>query len=112
MQFRMGQRLKELRNMYGFTQQQVANYLKIDQSNYSKIERGERRITKLSQLIKLADLYDCTQEYLMMTSDEYTPMNIKGYDSKMDISVIAIVNSTMNYLKMLRKIQKNMEALD
>ena len=102
----MGQRLRELRLHYGFTQQQVADYLEIDQSNYSKIEKGKRTIRTLHQLESLSELYDCTQDYLMLRNDEYTPQKWKGIDKKMDIEVIAQMNLTMRYLKMLRDVER------
>ena len=103
----MGKRLKELRNHYGFTQKQVAEYLGIDQSHYSKIELGKRRIRTLGRLKMLCDLYDCSQEYLLMRSDDYVPQEWEGITTDMDIDVIAQANQTMGYLKILRSIEKN-----
>lgn len=102
----MGQRLRELRLHYGFTQQQVADYLELDQSNYSKIEKGKRTIRTVHQLESLSELYDCTQDYLMLRNDEYTPQKWNGIDKKMDIRVIAQMNLTMRYLRTLRKIEE------
>jgi transcriptional regulator with XRE-family HTH domain len=101
----MGQRLRELRNNYGFTQRQVADYLGIDQSNYSKIELGKRRIRTLHQLRMLCDLYDCSQEYLLMKSDVYVPRKWEGITTDMNLNVIAQANQTMGYLRTLRSIQ-------
>ena len=103
---KMGERLRELRLIYGFTQQQVADYLEIDQSHYSKIEHGKRYIRTLHQLEDLCDLYDCTQDYLMLRNDDYTPQEWIGICKDLDISVIAQMNTTMRYLKMLRKVEE------
>lgn len=103
---RMGERLRELRLTYGFTQQQVADYLGIDQSHYSKIEHGKRYIRTLHQLEDLCDLYDCTQDYLLLRNDDYTPQEWVGVDNGLDIGVIAQMNTTMRYLKMLRKVEE------
>ncbi len=46
------------------TQQQIANILLCDQSLYSKYERGEREIS-LHLLIKLADYYNTSLDYLV-----------------------------------------------
>ena len=102
----MGQRLRELRLHYGFTQQQVADYLEIDQSNYSKIENGKRTIRTVHQLEALSELYDCTHDYLMLMNDDYTPQEWVGVGNGLDIGVIAQVNQTMRYLKMLRKVEE------
>lgn len=102
----VGQRLKQLREEHSYSQTQVAEYLGIDQSNLSKIERGERNF-KLSSLIKLCSLYNCSQEYILCRSDEYDKSDIAfRADGKVDLNVIAIANETMNDLKMLRKIKK------
>ena len=47
---KIGERLKKLRQINGYTQKQVGDYLKIDQSNLSKIENGQRTIS-----VSLAD---------------------------------------------------------
>lgn len=102
----VGQRLKQLREEHSYSQTQVAEYLGIDQSNLSKIERGERNF-KLSSLIKLCSLYNCSQDYILCRSDEYDKSNIAfRTDGKVDLKVIAKANETMNYLKLLRKIEK------
>ena len=102
----IGERLKELRLEQGYTQQQVADYLEIDQSNYSKIEKGKRKLNKLSQVIKLCELYDCTQNYLLLKDNEHSPQKWRGIGSEVDLNIIAQANMTMRYLKMLRDIQK------
>ena len=102
----IGERLKNLREEHHYSQTQVAEYLGIDQSNLSKIERGERNF-KLSSLIKLCSLYNCSQDYILCRSDEYDKSNISfRTNGKVDLNVIAKANETMNYLKLLRKIEK------
>jgi transcriptional regulator with XRE-family HTH domain len=102
----VAENLKKLRRENGYTQEQVSNYLGITQSNLSKIERGERNF-KLSSLIKLCSLYNCSQDYILCRSDEYDKSDIAfRADGKVDLNVIAIANETMNDLKMLRKIKK------
>ena len=51
------------------TQQQIADYLHCDQSQYSKYERGERQIP-LDYMIKLAQLYHTSIDYLVGLKDE------------------------------------------
>ena len=107
----IGTRLKTLRHSNGYTQQQVADYLKIDQSNYSKMERGVRRIRYLSQVHKLCDLYGCTEEFLLYGKEEYEPFEVNGMMKGMDLNIIVQMNITMKYLKMLRQIQKRNETI-
>ncbi len=54
------------------TQQQVAEYLMCDQSLYSKYERGERDIP-LSIMMKLAQLYSTSIDYLVGLTDNNKP---------------------------------------
>ena len=56
--------LVELRKEKGLTQQQVANYLKIDRSNYSKYERGKLEVS-IYMLRDLAKLYGTPTDYLL-----------------------------------------------
>jgi transcriptional regulator with XRE-family HTH domain len=52
----IGNRLKSLRESSGFTQGNIAKYLKVDQSLISKFETGERALTA-DMLEKLAVLF-------------------------------------------------------
>ena len=49
---------------FRFEERQVAAYLEIDTALISKIERGERRLTR-EQVIKLANYYNVTDEELL-----------------------------------------------
>ena len=51
------------------TQKQIAEYLMCDQSLYSKYERGEREIP-LNLIIKLADYYNVSLDYIVGRSAE------------------------------------------
>ena len=53
------------------TQQKIADVLLCDQSLYSKYERGEREIP-LALLIKLADYYNTSLDYLVGRTDNPT----------------------------------------
>ena len=53
-------RLRDLREDADMTQAQVAKYLQMSQTGYSKYETGENDIPTQT-LIKLAALYKCTQ---------------------------------------------------
>ena len=55
------------------TQKQIAEYLMCDQSLYSKYERGEREIP-LNLIIKLADYYNVSLDYLVGRSAKQEKM--------------------------------------
>lgn len=57
-------RIRDLREDKDLTQKQISEYLMCDQSLYSKYERGEREIP-LGLIIKLADYYDVSIDYLV-----------------------------------------------
>lgn len=61
-------RIRDMREDLDMTQQQVADYLRCDQSLYSKYERGERPVP-LEIVIKLAKLYKTSVDYLVGLTD-------------------------------------------
>lgn len=65
-------RLRDLREDHDFTQAYVAFYLKIQQNTYSQYETGKRQIP-LELLVKLADLYKTSVDYIIGRTDIYTP---------------------------------------
>ena len=61
-------RLYDLRNDNDLTQQQVADYLMCNRQVYARYERGVREIP-VSMLIKLADLYKTSVDYILGRTD-------------------------------------------
>ena len=72
----MKTRIKDLREDNDLTQQDIANFLNITQAAYSYYEKNKRNIP-LELLIKLADYYDTSIDYLLYRTD-----NIKAYKKK------------------------------
>ena len=60
----MYQRIRDLREDSDMNQTQVAKYLEMSQTGYSKYETGENDIPT-QVLIKLARLYDSSIDYLL-----------------------------------------------
>ncbi len=65
-------RIRELRKEKGMTQLQVQMKIGIDQSDYSKIERGLRYPT-VDQLISFAKFFDTSIDYIVELTDEKKP---------------------------------------
>lgn len=65
-------RLKELRKEKGFSQIKMQLLTGIDQSDYSKIERGKRYYT-FEQCKKIALALDTSMDYLAGLTDEKKP---------------------------------------
>ena len=61
-------RIRDLREDNDKKQIELATYLSVDQSTYSDYERGEVNIP-IEQLIKIADFYDVSLDYLVGRSD-------------------------------------------
>ena len=57
-------RLKDMRTDRDLMQKQVADYLDIDQRVYSNYATGKREIP-IKHLVKLADLYGTSTDYLL-----------------------------------------------
>ena len=62
-------RIKDLRNDNDFSQQYVADYLKINRVVYSRYETGIRDIP-VDLLIKLSFLYNVSIDYILGLSDK------------------------------------------
>lgn len=65
-------RLRELRDKKGLTQLAMQMKTGIDQSELSKMERGERLPT-LEQAIILSHFFDTSVDYICNITDEPTP---------------------------------------
>ena len=65
----MYKRIRDLREDRDLTQRQIAQILGMSQTGYSKYETGENDIpTQI--LIKLADFYGTTTDYLLNRTDQ------------------------------------------
>jgi transcriptional regulator with XRE-family HTH domain len=62
-------RLRDLREDHDLTQQKVADYLHIQQSQYNRYERGLRDLPT-DILIRLALLYNTTTDYILGLKDD------------------------------------------
>lgn len=68
----MYQRLRDLREDADMSQKQVAAYLGMSQTGYSKYETGENDIPT-QVLIRLAALYHTSIDYMLGISDKKSP---------------------------------------
>ena len=63
------ERIRNLREDKGLTQTDIAKYLGMSQTGYSKYETGENDIPT-PILIKLADFYNTSVDYLLGRTDK------------------------------------------
>lgn len=61
-------RLKNLRTKYKVTQRELAEFLNIRQNTYSQYENGQRQLP-LEVLVKLAEFYDVSTDYILDLTD-------------------------------------------
>lgn len=67
--------IRNLRELNGLSQSAMANYLNVNQNTYSRYETNERSIP-VEILMKLADYYDTSVDYLLSRTDERKPYSI------------------------------------
>ena len=65
-------RLRDLREDHDFSQQYVADYLEMKQPQYNRYERGLRDVPT-DILIRLAQLYKTSTDYILGLTDETMP---------------------------------------
>lgn len=64
----IGESLKRFRKEFGFTQQQVADTVGVLKPAYQRYELG-KTVPLTTFLVKLADVYDVSLDYLVGRSD-------------------------------------------
>lgn len=90
----LGARLYSLRENLGLSQSQVADYLDIDQSLLSRIEKGERKIS-INLLEKLADLY-CVPAHMLAYENDLNMTYELAFRAKNFTSEDFIILSRIN----------------
>ena len=65
-------RIRELRNDNGLTQKQIAKLLSVSQNTYSQYEIGVSRFPP-DAVVKLAEYYNVSVDYLVGLTDETVP---------------------------------------
>lgn len=113
---KLGMRLKNLREGRDMKQIQVAKLLHTSQQNYSKYENAQVELP-FEILIKLADLYDVSTDYLLGRSATQKELDIIVQQQIGDRSIIDLINdieslntnhrlSLLDYLDYLKSKEK------
>lgn len=101
----VGERMVELRENMGLTPNAVATYLEIPKEDLINLETGNETLT-LSVLIKLCNLYGCSEKYLLCKSNEFNPTNFALRSDGIqvgDLKGIAIINKIYKNSQYLNK---------
>ena len=99
----IGKKVKLLREAASFTQQQLADYLSVDQSLISKFEKGERSINS-DALKQVSSLFGCPISALV-SDDEVKPVYNVAFRtnaiSQEDLMALSVINRiALNQLQM------------
>ncbi|MDD3139038.1 MAG: helix-turn-helix transcriptional regulator [Lachnospiraceae bacterium] len=87
-------KIKELRTQAGFNQSVIAEYMQVDQSLISKIEKGEREAST-GILKKLSELFGCKVSAIINDEENVSCLNVAFRTSGMtkdDLNSIAVIN--------------------
>ena len=77
-----GERLRNIREDKDMTQQQVADLIPMNQSNYSKLERNIQQ-PSLQQLVRIIEIFDITlDELLGLDSSIYLNKKISDFEKE------------------------------
>lgn len=88
-----GDRLRELREEYEMTQEQLGKLLNVTKQAIYTYEKGESEPT-LSALIKLADIFNVSLDYLLGRTKERFNLNLKNKrDKDLIIDIIKVIES-------------------
>ena len=66
-------RIKEVRKAKGITQAKLASIIGMEQTQYSRYERGENKI-KVNVLIDICKALEVSSDYILELSDDPHPM--------------------------------------
>ena len=69
-------RIRDIQNDRGLTQEQIARFLHVSQNTYSQYEIGTTRFP-LDVVVKLAEYYNVSMDYLVGLTDDPTPYSRK-----------------------------------
>ncbi len=82
-----GEKIKEIRELKGFPQKQVADFLNLQRSNYSKIENNHQNMTH-KQLRLFCEFFDVSADYLLGinpgNNKSFTLDGVEGMIKKLD----------------------------
>ena len=94
MKMTINAKLKKLREANGFNQKNIADFLEVDQSLISKIEKGERTLTS-SMINGLSNLFGVPTSYFFedVDNNNRTVCAFRASDlSQSDMKTISLIN--------------------
>lgn len=80
---KIGKRIEKLRKDSNLSRKVLAEYLCISEKELEEIEKGNNTHIEMKTISKIADLYFCSEDYIIKGTDEIdgrVPFNYTGYD--------------------------------
>lgn len=97
---KINEELKNIRKSKGYSQEQVADFIGVDTTNYGRIERGQTSIT-FDRLMQLAELYKLNIIELVAKLTNTKPANAK--DQSDNIHLLQTIDYLKNEVAFLRE---------
>ena len=94
----LGERLKILREKFGYSQRTIAKRLKISPSVISGYESGEKSNVAHNANNAISDIYNCSTDYLLGKKMENKPvlLDTRGLSDEEIKAVVALIDAMKN----------------
>ncbi len=107
----IGERVKNIREQNNLTQEEIGEYLEVDQSLISRCEKNERNFS-LGMLEKLSDLFGCTLDCFLEENIDVKPIAMAfraQTKSSDDLKTIAVINRIAKNLAFMDRLLEEWE---
>ncbi|SDR09815.1 Helix-turn-helix domain-containing protein [Chryseobacterium soldanellicola] len=104
----IGKRIRNFREAKGFSQEDLAERLKISRSAYQRLENGETN-SWINHIESICDTLEVTVDELLKTEESFVQVNNNNNESSNSSGVIQ--NQTINYILSDKLIEQYEERL-
>jgi transcriptional regulator with XRE-family HTH domain len=106
----IGEKIRKIRTIKGYSQEYVSDLLKISQAAYSDIETGKTKIT-IQRLKEIASIFDLEVNYLINFSEKVilentTSNDLKGCHDEKNILISLFDNERELYKDLISNLKK------
>ncbi len=110
MKEKVAKRIKKLRELRGFSQEDIADRLNISRSAYERMENGKSQ-SWATHLANLADVFEVSPEYFV--KEDTQVQNNESQEGGLSLQNNGTIN-TINYLseKLIEQYEKRIEYLE